>query len=367
MDTQYHATYYDAQGRFYSASVILSSITLSIRYRDHNNVQNDVYWLADDIVSLEDRATDSELKYKNREGMIERLIIRDPELVKAIRKHYKYHKFAGGLSYHLLGDTRTKLFLFFGAIVAFIAAGYFFFIPWLGERIAKNVSKEWEISMGEQFYQTIITGYKVDGRKTALLNEFYKSTGFKISYPLRITVVEAKEANAFALPGGHIVVHDEILKEMQRPEELAALLSHEASHISLRHSLRNMFRSMARRVFIMLIVGNESGIATFIIDNADNLKQLEYSRSLETEADNHGMRMMAESGIEPNGMLDLMLLLQKQTKGNEPAAFLSTHPVFTDRVQNVKENMSSLKMGEAVSNDLQTIFSELKSSGTGDW
>jgi predicted Zn-dependent protease len=163
------------------------------------------------------------------------------------------------------------------------------------------------------------------------------------------------------------VVHDAILKEMQRPEELAALLSHEASHIALRHSLRNMFRSMARRVFIMLLVGNESGIASFIIDNADNLKQLEYSRSLETEADNSGMRMMAKSGIEPNGMLDLMLLLQRQTNGNEPAEFLSTHPVFSDRIENVKKNIRSLDIRERIAHDLVSIFREIKSSGAGNW
>ena len=90
-------------------------------------------------------------------------------------------------------------------------------------------------------------------------------------------------------------------------------------------------------MFLMMVIGNESGLAGFLVDNADNLKGLEYSRSLETEADNHGIGLMNSANINPAGMLGLMEMLQKETKGKEPAAFLSTHPVFKRRIENIKE------------------------------
>src|SRR5688572_2756525 len=123
--------------------------------------------------------------------------------------------------------------------------------------------------MGDQMYKSMITQYKVDDRKTAILNEFYKELKYDVGYPITITVVESNEMNAFAMPGGHIVVYSTILEEMKTPEELAALLGHESSHIALRHSLRNIFRDLSRKMFLALLFGNDSGITAVVVDNAN--------------------------------------------------------------------------------------------------
>src|SRR5205823_5662759 len=134
------------------------------------------------------------------------------------------------------------------------------------------------------------------------LNQFYKQLHYDVHYPVQITVVHSDEMNAFAIPGGHIVVYDAILETMKTPEELAALLAHEASHVALRHSLRNIFRSQARKMFLSLLMGNQASIVSVVVNNADELKGLEYSRSLETEADNNGIQLMANSNINVQGM-----------------------------------------------------------------
>lgn len=368
MSKTYNAVYYNSQGRFYNATIFLSSITLSIRFVDENNQSNDVYWLAEDIVSIEEQLSASVLQYKNREGRAERLVIRDPELLQAIKKHFSHHRFAGGWKHHLLGNTRNKLFLAFSVLIALILAGYFWFVPWLGERIADNISKDWEISMGKKMNESILSQYKVDTNRTHLINLFFKELYYDIHYPVTITVVDSKELNAFAVPGGPIVVYRAILEKMSKPEELAALLSHEASHIELRHSLKNIFRSMARKMFLMMIVGNESGLAGFLVDNADNLKGLEYSRSLETEADNHGISLMNTAKIDPVGMIGLIEILQEETKEKEPSAFLSTHPVFKKRIENIKRQLEKSPTEAGTNERLESIFANLKnSSGTLDW
>lgn len=360
MDKTYSAVYYNPSGRFYNAIIFLSSVTLSIRYTDENKELKDVYWLAENILSLEQGGTSSVLHYKNNEGRMEQLMIRDEELLQSIKKHFSHHRFAGGRHHSVLGSTRNRIFFFLLALLVLILVGYLFFIPWLGERFAGSISKEWEISMGEKMHQSLVGQYRIDSARSQLINSFYKELHYKIGYPVKITVVDSKEVNAFAIPGGNIVVYTAILNRLQKPEDLAALLSHEASHIELRHSLRNIFRSMARKVFLMLIIGNESGVAGFLVDNANNLKGLEYSRSLETEADNNGIALMKTSKIDANGMLRLMEILQRETNGKEPAAFLSTHPVFESRIQNIKQQIGSSSDETLKNETMESIFSRLK-------
>lgn len=339
MHTTYKATYINASGRQYTATVFISSVTLTLRYKDENNEEKDIYWLAEKIQSMEQGPADTRLHYVNMQGKNEQLVIRDMELLAEVKKQFRGHKFIGGIYHHTLGKTRNKILLLFGIVIAIIVATYFWFVPWLGERVAMNFSKEYEIELGESMYRSTINAYKVDSAKTRLLNEFYKELHFQVDYPISITVVEATDVNAFAIPGGHIIVHDAILEGMKTPEELAALLGHEASHIAKRHSLRSLFRSLARQMFISLLFGNDSGILSYIANNADALKGLEYSRSLESDADNNGMRMMAGSGLNIDGMMRLMEMLQKETVGKEPAAFMSTHPVFKDRIENIRKEM----------------------------
>ena len=212
--------------------------------------------------------------------------------------------------------------------------------------------------MGENMSGNILSVLKVDSAKTQIINAFYRELRYNTSYPVEISVVESKEVNAFAIPGGNIVVYSSIINRIQTPEQLAGLLAHEASHIELRHSLRNLFRSLSRKMFLYLIIGNEAGIAGFLIDNADNLKGLEYSRSLETEADNNGIALMKKSGINPSGMLGLMNILAKETIG-EPAEFLNTHPVFSERIQNIKSQIGAAE-NIPPRNEIAELFNQLK-------
>ena len=368
MDKTYSAVYYPSSGRFYNATIFLSSITLSIRYKDESNNLRDVYWLAENISSLDEEPLGYALRYRNKDAPEERLVIRDPELLAAIKKHFSHHRFVGGWKHRVLGNTRNKILIFLSILVTLVTAGYFWFIPWLGEKIADNTSKEWEITLGERMHQSLMGEYKVDSSRTVLINAFFRELHYDLQYPVSITVVDSKEINAFAVPGGHIVVYRSIINKMTKPEELVALLSHEVSHIELRHSLRNIFRSMARKMFLMMIFGNESGLAGFLVNNADNLKGLEYSRSLETEADNHGIDLMTSANIDPAGMLALMKMLQKETEGKEPASFLSTHPVFTSRIENIGKRIMETSTGGGKNKLLETIFSKLqKADASEDW
>ncbi len=254
----------------------------------------------------------------------------------------------------------SKILLIAGIICGLILICYIWLAPWLGGKVANSFSKETEISLGQQMYASTIQAYQVDTAKTRLLNQFYKQLNYQTGYPIEITVVKSPEVNAFAIPGGHIVVYDAILDNMKSPEELAALLGHEASHIALRHSLNNIFRNLARQMFLSLIVGNDGGITSVVVANADRLKGLEYSRELETEADNNGMKLMYENKVNTDGMVRLMNLLNTASEGSSKAVnFLSTHPVFEKRVANVKDQLKNYPAAPTADSSLQTTFHAL--------
>jgi Zn-dependent protease with chaperone function len=364
MSKTFKAIYYDEFNHFYNATIFISSVTLTMRYRNENGQDIDRYWLGENIVSLEENELQSALIYKNESGRPERLVIRDPELLQQIKYHFRHRKFAGKRFYLSSGKTRYRIIMILMMILLFLGCVYFFFVPWLGERVAMKFSKEKEISLGNQMYTSLASGLMIDNRKTKILNNFYRELNYKIDYPIEITVVKSDEVNAFAIPGGHIVVFDGILDQMKTPEQLAALLSHEGSHIQLRHSLRNIFRSMARKMFLLIILGGDAGIAGYLADRADDLKGLQYSRALETEADESGMTLMYQSGVNTEGMLQLMELLKKEGTGRETSALLSTHPVFESRIKNIRKNLGKLGNNPERNPRLVRLFHEIYESGS---
>jgi predicted Zn-dependent protease len=111
------------------------------------------------------------------------------------------------------------------------------------------------------------------------------------------------------MPGGDIVVFSGIVKGMEHPEQLAALLAHEATHVHERHSTRMMVRQMAGYLFLSLLIGDVNAVVGVLAENADNLRNMSYSRNLETDADARGIERLRAAGVDPQGMVKLLELL----------------------------------------------------------
>ncbi|NML21016.1 M48 family metallopeptidase [Pseudoflavitalea sp. G-6-1-2] len=361
MITTYSATYHSPDKQQYLATIILSSVTLTVQYTDEEGNQKEIHWLGDDIQQLETRADDSYyLHHQSKQGEVSILHFRDPKLFQAIRKNFRHQKFVGNMPARAMNSFFSKFLVMVSIFIGLFLIGYWWLAPWLGERMASGISKDTEISIGKKMYESISMGEKIDTGRTKLINEFYKQLNYKTTYPIEITVVSSPEVNAFAIPGGHIVVYDAILDNMKTPEELAALLGHEVSHIELRHSLKNISRTLARQMFLSLVLGSESGFTSVLVEHADNLKGLEYSRELETESDNNGIRLMHESHINTEGMSNLMTLLQKSTGGKDNTLnFLSTHPVFEKRIANIKEQLKKYVPAPTENVEIKNTFHAL--------
>jgi len=257
------------------------------------------------------------------------------------------------------GSTLLKILLFFVVLGLLF---YFFALPRLAANMANKVPVTYEKKLGEQLYQSMRGTFQVDEAKTAHINSFFDELKIPSAYNIQITVVKSDITNAFAMPGGRIVVYDKILQGMHSYEELAALLAHEFTHVEKRHSLRSMFRQLSSQVFFTLLIGDLTVAGNVLLQNADNLKQLSYSRELETESDEYGAKLLADRGISCEGFVRLFQLLKKETAGT-PGSYewLNSHPDLENRIQNIQK-LSYCKQEPETNAALQTLFNQLKAA-----
>lgn len=154
---------------------------------------------------------------------------------------------------------------------------------------------------------------------------------------IRILVVaDSSVKNAFAFPGGHIVVYTGMLRMLATQEEWTGLLAHEGGHIHLRHGMRQVVRAGILAVTTSLVFGDVSGLGSVLLDNAGTLVSLRYGRSAESEADAFALRRLQAAGYSAAGLVTLFEKFLKLQSMPAWATFLSTHPATRDRIEDLK-------------------------------
>jgi len=237
-------------------------------------------------------------------------------------------------------------------------------IPLAADAFVPSIPVSWEKKLGDRAYEAMI------GDTPTIPSPQIQKTFDEISnrllapvknqpYNFRIYVHPSKMFNAMALPGGIIIIFQGLIDHTDSPEELAGVLAHEFQHVLQRHPTRNLVRQVALSVIIGMIVGDTSSVMGLILEMAGQLGSLNYSREMETEADEKGMHMMLNAGLDPGGMIhifeklthqyDLKKLNKKKSpektgdsqkigKKNEDGEtptwmeYLSTHPSGKDRL-----------------------------------
>lgn len=156
-------------------------------------------------------------------------------------------------------------------------------------------------------------------------------------FAYQVRVVDAPIVNAFALPGGPIVVYTGLLRAAERPEQLAGVLAHEMAHVSKRHGMRRIAQSIGVIAAIQLLLGDLSGLAAVAVEVLREGAINSYSRDQEREADREGVRMLIAAAIDPRGLADFFALLQRREQGLPSAiAWLGTHPDLGERIADVR-------------------------------
>jgi predicted Zn-dependent protease len=239
-----------------------------------------------------------------------------------------------------------------------IFLSYLFLAPWVSEKMAMQFSPDTEAALGHQLFNAASKGINADTAAERHLQAFADRLSFQSPYQIRLTLAIDDEVNAYAFPGGHIVVNSGLLKKLETYPELAALLAHEFIHVRERHTLRQLFRYWGRSLFITLVMGDMAGITRFAIERADQLQSLQYSRKSETDADLLGQQLLQEANIDDEGFIRLMLHLQKADRSVKIPEYLSSHPHTDRRLEELKKNLSTVPA--QTDDQLEYHFQQLK-------
>ncbi len=208
----------------------------------------------------------------------------------------------------------------------------------IADSIASNIPVSSEEKLGAMVYAQIRASTK-EVTDPAMVAQLKAVTDRLVPavddtrYTFKFHIVENDTINAFALPGGHIVVHSALLKKAKSPEEIAGVLAHEICHITHRHSMRSMVSGLGTTVIIRALFGDYAVLA----EGASTLLNQKYSQDIENEADATGWKYLIAAKIDPQGMIDLFQTLLDEEKemgleANGATDVISSHPAIADRI-----------------------------------
>lgn len=181
---------------------------------------------------------------------------------------------------------------------------------------------------------------------------------------LKFYISELPFPNAFALPGGHVIVTTGMLELTEKPEELLGVLSHELAHVTKRHGLHQLISSAGPLlVFRVFLGGGGSGVGAAFGQASELLVMSSFSKEHEAEADEVGWRSMAAANIDPRGMTRMFLKLKSYELSqigldDGPQAFAS-HPALDKRIANLEKRWQATAKKEGFQ-DLKALEADLK-------
>ncbi len=155
------------------------------------------------------------------------------------------------------------------------------------------------------------------------------------AYNYTVTVVDSPDVNAFAAPGGNLIIFSELFSEAD-DNELAGVLAHEMAHVENRHSLRQLIRMMGFS-FVLNFAFGPAGAQAQGIDALNNGVSLAaaftYSREYELDADREAALTLKKKGLDPRGLVEFLRKMDKMYGSSEPPVYLSTHPKTVERIK----------------------------------
>ncbi len=220
-----------------------------------------------------------------------------------------------------------------------------------------SFSREEEVNLGAKAYVPAVQQQGGFYRDKAL-EEYVQGVGMRVArvshrpdLDYRYRVLNSSVPNAFALPGGFIVINRGLLVGLSNEAELAAVLGHETGHVTAKHSLAGYQRSMAANLLLAGVsvaaggrkgVMELSGITSSLVENG-------FSRDQEREADWLGIDYMVKDGYNPEGAVQLQEYFYEQLEGKKNPMFAEglfrTHPFSKERLDNARARIAKMYPG----------------------
>lgn len=191
---------------------------------------------------------------------------------------------------------------------------------------------------------------KVDWVRDLTLQTFINRVGHSLvaqagptPFEFKFYLINGTDPNAYAIPGGHIILTTGLLVSTENEQEVAGVISHEIAHVMARHVVQIIERSKRLNIASMAAIiagvllgggGKASEAVAVTAMAATEALALKYTREMEVEADQNGLQYAIRAGYDPNGLIAFMNKIYKLslTSGSRVPTYLSTHPAIEDRI-----------------------------------
>jgi predicted Zn-dependent protease len=234
--------------------------------------------------------------------------------------------------------------------------------PVTGKQDLVLLSEGDELALGRKTNAEVLKQYTVYDNPA--LQNYVQNIGTKLAakshrtnLSYRFTVLDSKEVNAFALPGGYIYITRGIMAYLNSEAELAAVLGHEIGHVTARHAVRQHSATQLTTIgaaLTSIFVPGMTQASNQLVQFAGGALLRGYGRTHELEADRLGAEYLARTNYNPEAMLDVIRVLKNQevfdkeqarAEGREPRNYhgvFSTHPDSDTRLQEIIETAKAL-------------------------
>ena len=255
---------------------------------------------------------------------------------------------------------KIKYFLMAAVVALMTACGTASKVPLTGRTHRLSVSDAQLLSLSNQEYTKFMASAKrsTDAKNTAMVQRVGRNLANAVETYLRnngyanevknfqweFNLVQDKQANAFCMPGGKIVVYEGLLPYTQNEASLAIVLGHEIAHAVAKHSAEQLTKQMNQQMGTNILgtvlnsaVGSGVGdIAAQVAGGYFSFRNLKYSRDNESEADYMGLIFAAMAGYDPANAVTFWKRMAAGTNSNT-AEILSDHPSDARRIQNIEK------------------------------
>ena len=213
----------------------------------------------------------------------------------------------------------------------------------VGQQASREVYQQMPILRDEA-----VRGYvnRVGQSLVAAIPEEFQNPAFRYTFD----VVDARDINAFALPGGPMFVNRGMIEAARNEGEMAGVMAHEISHVALRHATAQQTKATSAKSTIIglgsilggAILGGQTGAA--IGQTVAGAYFTKYSREYETQADILGAQIMARAGYDPRDLANMFRTIAQQGGGSGGPEWLSSHPNPGNREQRILQEAAMLRV-----------------------
>lgn len=286
------------------------------------------------------------VQLERRSDAVEVVIVEDRALLAELRAHLPAGSRLAGA-----GALATARLLALAVVIVLVLAlaAWRFGVPALADAAADRVPADWERAFGAAVVDDFApeSARERDPAVLAPATALHARFAAVTTGDSRLVVARNDRVNAFAAPGGTVVVTTGLLRALRTSDELAAVLAHELGHVQRRHPIHGMMRQLSLQALVGLLAGDASVLSSGV-RVAGQLGGLRYSRELENEADDAAVRLLASEGIRADALSRALESITRSAPQGPLPGFLSTHPAPRERYRRIAAAAATVRPGEHV-------------------